>query len=180
MKEEAAMRLVLTSLALLGCAGTALAQERGSFALDAMTTPGRHFGAGYYVTDALSVRPSLGAGYTEQFGMTFDLGADARYELMARHRVSPYLAAGISFSRSPYLTSFDATGAVPDVSSSVTRYGAGVGLRARLGYGLSLVGEGRIMNSELGYVTGGGFYGQEVVRPGAHFEAAVGISYTLN
>ena len=52
-----------------------MAQERGSLTLDAMTTPGRHIGFAYYVTDRLSVRPSLGVGYSAQYGTEINLGA---------------------------------------------------------------------------------------------------------
>jgi hypothetical protein len=173
------VRLVATSVVLLGLSVSALAQEQGSFALDAMTTQGRHFGAGYYITDALSVRPSLGVGYADQYGMTFNLGADARYEFLTGSRVSPYLAAGISYVRSPYLVQYDSAASSLGSSSNVARYGAGLGIRTRLAYGLALVAEGRLMNSELGYVSGGRYYGQQAVRDGAHFEAAVGISYVL-
>ena len=53
----------------------------------------------------------------------------------------------------------------------------GAGFRARIKYGLSLVGEGRVMNSEL-FTTPGSPY--QAVQSGAHFEAAVGISYAFN
>ncbi|HVQ30529.1 MAG TPA: hypothetical protein VMV21_13150 [Vicinamibacteria bacterium] len=184
------MRVLATAVLLCGLAAPVLAQDQGSFALDAMTTPGRHFGAGYYLTNRFSLRPSLGFGYASDFGTTFNLGADLRFELMPGSRLSPYLAGGISYMRSPYLVadngnnfSAGAGGASfdPSASSNVTRYGAGIGLRTRLKYGLSLVGEGRLMNSEIrdGY-GGGGFYGQQVVQNGAHFEAAVGLSYVFN
>jgi hypothetical protein len=80
--------------------------------------------------------------------------------------------------RSPYLVQYDASGSLmPTAGSDVARYGAGVGLRTRIKYGLSVVGEGRVMNSELRDVPG--TYGQ-AVRNGAHFEAALGASYTFN
>ena len=183
------MRTLVTSLVLCGLAAPVLAQDQGSFALDAMTTPGRHFGAGYYLTDRFSLRPSLGFGYSSQFGTTFNLGADLRYELLPGSRLSPYLAGGISYMRSPYLVADNGTtsspgapggSAVPTTSSNVTRYGAGVGLRTRLKYGISLVGEGRLMNSAIRDGYSSGFYGQQVVESGAHFEAAIGLSYVFD
>ena len=45
------MRILAASVLLLGVAVPAAAQQQGAFALDAMTTSGRHFGAGYYFTD---------------------------------------------------------------------------------------------------------------------------------
>jgi hypothetical protein len=179
--KEDRVRLVVALIALLSVSASAMAQDAGSFALDAMTTPGRHFGAGYYVTSGLSIRPSLGLGYADQYGMTFNLGADARYELLTSSRVSPYLTAAINYVRSPYLVQYDAGGSSPaSTSSNLARYGAGLGIRTRLKYGLSLVAEGRVMNSELLYVPGNGPYGQQAVQNGAHFEAALGISYVLN
>jgi hypothetical protein len=177
----------VTLLVLSGLATPALAQDRGSFALDAMTTPGRHFGAGYYLTDRFSLRPSLGFGYSDQFGTTFNLGTDLRFELLPGSRFSPYLAGGINYMRSPYLVADNGSSTgmpgdtpLPTASSNVTRYGAGVGLRTRLKYGISLIGEGRLMNSAIRDGYGAGFYGQQVVEGGAHFEAAVGLSYVFN
>jgi hypothetical protein len=148
--------------------------------LDAMTTPGRHFGIGYYVTDRLSVRPSLGVAFSGQYGTTFNLGADTRFDLLPNSRVSPYLTAGFNFVRDPYLVAYDPTGSTPGGASSLARYGAGAGFRTRIKYGLSLVGEGRVMNSELRDAPGAVFSGQQAVQNGAHFEAAIGISYALN
>lgn len=172
------MRLLVASLALLGLSSGALAQDRGSLAFDLMTTPGRHVGFGYYITDGLSLRPSLGVGFSSEFGTEFNLGADLRFELLKSSRVSPYATAGFSYMRNPFLAQYDSTGALlPEAGSNVARYGAGVGLRARLKYHISMVGEGRVMNSELRDVAGG--YGQ-AVKNGAHFEAAVGVSYAFN
>ena len=186
------MRLFAASVVLVGLTAPVFAQDQGSVVLDAMTTPGRHFGVGYYFTDRLSIRPSLGIGYSGQYGTTFNLGADARYELLPTSRFSPYLTAGVSYVRDPYLVTYDPNsgvtpgqtpgqrpGQTPGYSSgqtsNVTRFGAGAGFRTRIKYGLSLVGEGRVMNSEL-FTTP---YYQTVLN-GAHFEAAVGISYAFN
>src|SRR5262245_10534090 len=121
------LRLAPTSLVLLCLASPVLAQDQGSFALDAMTTPGRHFGAGYYVTDGFSLRPSLGLGYAQDYGFTYNLGVDTRYEFLTANRVSPYVAAGISYLRSPYVVQYDASGGGFGTDSGIARYGAGVG-----------------------------------------------------
>jgi hypothetical protein len=173
------MRFFAPSLALLSLAAPVMAQEQGSFALDAMTTAGRHVGFGYYITDALSLRPSLGFGYSSQFGTEFNLGADLRYEFLRDRLITPYITAGFNYMRNPYLVEVDASGTpVSSTESNVARYGAGFGLRARLKYGLSLVGEGWVMNSSLQTLPG--YYGQQTVQNGAHFEAAVGISYLFH
>jgi hypothetical protein len=176
--QEVCVRLIAASIVLVSLSAPAIAQEQGSMVLDAMTTPGRHFGIGYYFTDRLSVRPSLGIAFSGQYGTTFNLGGDMRFDLLPGRRVSPYLTAGFNYVRDPYLVQYDPTGSSLGTLSNVARFGAGAGFRARIKYGLSLVGEGRIMNSELR--EGSGYRGQQSVQGGAHFEAAVGISYALN
>jgi hypothetical protein len=171
------LRRFATVLAFLALSASVTAQERGSVVLDAMTTPGRHFGVGYYITDGLSLRPSLGFGYSGQYGTTFNLGADVRWELRSGYRVSPYLTAGFNYLRSPYVVQYDSGGS-PTTDSNLARYGAGLGLRTRIKYGLSVVGEGRVMNSELRDASGG--YGQQSLRSGAHFEGILGLSYVFN
>ena len=54
----------------------------------------------------LSIRPSLGIGYSGQYGTTFNLGADARFDLMPTNRFSPYLTAGFNYIRDPYLVTY--------------------------------------------------------------------------
>jgi hypothetical protein len=175
------VRLFTTSLALLSLSAPALAQGRGSLALDAMTTPGRHFGVGYYITDALSVRPSLGAGYAAGYGAEINLGADLRYELMPGRRVTPYLTGSFNYLRSPALARLGSGGVpVADADPNFARYGGGLGVRTQLKPRLALVGEGRVMSSAFRDVTVGGFLGQQGLEPGAHFEAAVGLSYAFN
>jgi hypothetical protein len=175
------MRLSAATFGFLCLAAPALAQDKGSFALDAMTTAGRHFGLGYYLTDGFSIRPSLGVGYSDLYGMSYNLGADLRWELMPHSRVSPYATASFNYLRDPYLVPFDPSRAPqPSAESNVTRYGGGFGVRAQLKYKLSLVAEGVVMNSAFRESTVPGLGGVQTVEPGAHFEAAIGISYVLN
>lgn len=175
------MRLLGAVAVLAGLATPALAQSQGSFALDAMTTPGRHFGFGYYLTDGLSLRPSLGAGYADGYGMTFNLGTEVRWEALSDRRVSPYATASINYLRDPGLVQIDATGTpLLSADSNVLRYGAGLGVRGHIKYGLSAVVEGRVMNSALGTGSIPGYYGQQTVQDGAHFEAALGVSYVFH
>jgi hypothetical protein len=175
------MRLLGAVPVMLCLAAPAMAQSQGSFALDAMTTPGRHFGFGYYLTDGLSLRPSLGAGYASGYGMTFNLGTEVRWEMLLAHRVSPYVSASINYLRDPGLVQIDATGApLVSVDSNVLRYGAGLGLRGHINWGLSAVVEGRVMNSALDTSMGRGYQGLTTVQEGAHFEAALGLSYVFH
>ena len=167
------------SLALLCLAAPAMAQGKGSFALDAMTTPGRHFGVGYYLSDGLSLRPSLGASYSGAYGASFNLGTGLRWELLPGHRLSPYVTGGFNYSRNPSLVQYDSSGSLlTDASPNVARYGAGLGLRARLRSKLAFVAEGLVMNSALHDAAG--FSRLQTLQPGTHFEAAVGLSYSLN
>ena len=117
------MRALAAMAVVLGSALPAAAQQRGAFALDAMTTPGRHFGAGYYITEGLSLRPSLGFGWSGGYGTIFNLGADLRYEFLTANRFSPYLAGSYNYMRSPYLT--DSIGAVvSNDTSNISRWGS--------------------------------------------------------
>jgi len=178
---EVRVRFLAMSLALLSLSAPAMAQGRGSLFLDAMTTPGRHFGIGYYITDGLSVRPSLGAGYSAQYGTELNLGADLRWEPLPGRRVSPYVTASFNYLRSPALVQYDSSGSpLAAADPNVARYGGGLGLRTQLKYRLALVGEGRVMSSAFRDASGGGFYGQQGLQPGAHFEAALGLSYAFN
>jgi hypothetical protein len=173
------MRLVAGALLVLATASGAFAQDRGSVALDAMTTPGRHFGLGFYVTDRLSIRPSLGFGYSDGYGAVLNLGTDARFELLPQSRLNPYLTAGFNYQRNPNLVQYSSQGSLSTNDTDTTRYGAGAGIRTYLKYGISVVGEGRVMNSELVDMPGS-YVGAEAVKPGAHFEAAIGLSYVFH
>ena len=173
------MRLFAASLVLVGLSAPVMAQDRGTFALDAMTTPGRHFGFGYYITDALSIRPSLGFGYASGYGAMLNLGADMRYEVLQDRRVSPYLTASFNYLRDPSYVQYGSNGSLSS-DPNLARYGAGVGVRTRIVQRLSLVGEGRVMNAAFQEAPGSSFSGQESIQHGAHFEAAIGVSYFFN
>ena len=172
------MRVLAASVLFLGMALPAAAQQKGAFALDAMTTPGRHFGAGYYITDALSLRPSLGFGWSEGFGSIFNLGVDARYEFLTDRRLSPYLAGSYNYIRSPYLTD-SLVGVVTNDPSNVSRWGGGGGLRARLNDRFAVFADGRVMNSQVGQGPGTALGPQQLVDYGAHFEGALGLTFLL-
>lgn len=173
------MRTLAASVLFLGMALPASAQHRGSFALDAMTTPGRHFGAGYYLTDGLSLRPSLGFGWSEGYGSIFNLGVDARYEFPTGSRLSPYVAGSYNYMRSPYLTD-SIVGVVRNDPSNVARWGGGGGMRARINDRFSVFADARVMNSEVRNATGSFVGPQQVVEYGAHFEGALGVTFLLN
>jgi hypothetical protein len=173
------MRVLAASALVLGIALPAAAQQQGSFALDAMTTPGRHFGAGYYITNGLSVRPSLGFGWAGGTGTIFNVGVDTRYEFLSAHRISPYLAGSYNYMRSPYLTD-SVGGVIRNDPSNVARWGGGGGMRARINDRFSVFADGRVMNSEIRNAPGSVLAPQQVVDYGAHFEGALGLTFFLN
>jgi hypothetical protein len=176
------MRLAIASFAVLACAGPALAQQQGTVALDATTAYGRTFGAGFYVSDHLSLRPSLGFGYSGTQGTFFNLGSEVRWDFHNASRFTPYTAASFNYMRSPSVGSYDPSGfALLTDRSNVMRYGAGVGVRTRVSDRLSVIADGRMMNSAVRSVAVlGGLYPQRAVEDGLHFEGALGLSFLLN
>ncbi len=108
--------------------------EKGTIALDAMTTPGRHFGIGFYVTDHLSLRPSLGIGYSDYAGVF------ATYDGLY--------------------------------------YGAGLGVRRRVGDRLSFVLDGRYLHTA-NPVVGSSSFGQFRLDGQNQIVASLGLSFNL-
>jgi hypothetical protein len=175
------MRLAIASLAVLGLAAPVVAQQSGSVALDATTAYGRTFGAGFYVSDHVSLRPSLGFGYSGSEGAFFNLGSEVRWDFHNASRFTPYTAASFNYMRTPYLSGYDPSGmALLSDRASIARYGAGLGVRTRISDRLSVIADGRMMNSAVRDVTGAGtLYRQRAVDRGAHFEGALGLSFLL-
>lgn len=125
--------------------------QKGTISIDAMTTPGRHFGMGFYITDHLSLRPTLGLGYSDFSGMLVNVGADLRYDFTPDHDWSLY-ALGSVF----YQGGEDATYIGPpmpgartfqSVSSDGMYYGAGLGVRRRIGDRFSVMLDGRYLHT---------------------------------
>lgn len=177
------MRLAIASFAVLACAGSALAQDigQGSVTLDATTAYGRTFGAGFYVSDHLSLRPTLGFGYSGSEGAFFNVGSEVRWDFHNASRFTPYTAASFNYMRTPYVSSYDPSGlAVLSNRTNYMRYGGGVGVRTRISDRLSVIADGRMMNSEVHDVATGAFYRQRAVEDGLHFEGALGLSFLLN
>ena len=178
------MRLAIASFAVLACAGPVLAQDfgPGSVTLDATTAYGRTFGAGFYVSNHLSLRPSLGFGYSGTEGTFFNVGSEVRWDFHNQSRFTPYTAASFNYMRSPSVSSYLPSGLVLLTErSNVMRYGGGVGVRTRISDRLSVIADGRMMNSEVRSVAAvGAFTSQRAVEDGLHFEGALGLSFLLN
>jgi len=178
------MRLAIASFAVLVCAGPALAQDfgPGSVTLDATTAYGRTFGAGFYVSNHLSLRPTLGFGYSGTEGTFFNVGSEVRWDFHNQSRFTPYTAASFNYMRSPSVNSYLPSGmAILSERSNVMRYGGGVGVRTRISDRLSVIADGRMMNSEVRDVVAvGAFAPRRAVEDGLHFEGALGLSFLLN
>jgi hypothetical protein len=178
------MRLAIASFAVLACAGPALAQEfgPGSVTVDATTAYGRTFGAGFYVSNHLSLRPSLTGGHNAIDGTYFNLGSEVRWDFPNQSRFTPYTAASFNYMRSPSVSSYLPSGlALLSERSDVMRYGGGVGVRTRINDRLSVIADGRMMNSAIRDVSAVGAFGtQRAVEDGLHFEGALGLSFLLN
>ena len=157
----------------------AFAKHRGTIALDAMTTPGRHFGIGYYVSDHLSVRPSLGLGYSGQTGMFVDAGADLRFELQPENTWTLY-TTGTAYYRSGR-TALNGPAGAQAISADQqgAHYGAGAGLRRRVNDRLMLFLDGRYVRAARASVGTQSSFGQFRIDPQNQMIASLGLSFAL-
>jgi len=174
------MRRALLSLVLMGLSSPVFAQQRGTIALDAMTTPGRHFGIGYYVTDHLSLRPSLGIGYSDYAGVFVTAGADLRYELSPERNWTVY-AAGSVLYRGGQNASYAAAETRPRTAYTNydgMYYGAGLGVQRRVNDRLSFLLDGRYLHTASGVVSSSSF-GQFRLDAQNQIVASLGLSFNL-
>jgi hypothetical protein len=141
-------------LVVLGASRPALAQSsQGAFGVDAMIAPSTRLGLAYYVTDGLSLRPWLGLGYSDQSGFFANVGAQLRYELASGWTLSPYLSASAQYTHSDAASLVEPQGAAGGrtggsqvvYQANGGQFGAGAGLRYRVGNDLSLFAEGRVL-----------------------------------
>lgn len=176
------MRRSLLSLLVLGLSTPAFAQ----ISLDAMTTPGRHFGMGFYVTDHLSLRPSLGLGYSDYSGVVVNAGADVRYDFSPDRDWSLYATGSLFYQGGPdrsYAsgTSRPRTG-YADYTSYASYdglyYGAGVGVRRRVGERLAFMLDGRYLHTATSSVSSSSL-GQFRIDGQNQVVASLGLSFYL-
>ncbi len=183
------MRRSVLMLLSLAMSAPAFAQQ-GTIALDAMTTPGRHFGMGFYVTDHLSLRPSLGIGYSDYSGVFVNAGADVRYDFSPDRDWSLYATGSVFYEGGQDVNyasgtpSRPRTGS-PDYASSTSYtsydgmyYGAGVGVRRRVGERLAFMLDGRYLHTATNSVTGSSF-GAIRIDGQNQVVAALGLSFYL-
>jgi hypothetical protein len=184
-------RFGLVVLAVLA-SSSAFAQQGtispGTIALDAMTTPGRHFGLGFYVTEHLSLRPSLGIGYSNYTGTFVNAGADLRYEFTPDHDWSAYATASGYYQSggavySPAVANPGAPGgSAPAVVTDQGnfQYGGGVGVRRRINDKISAMVDCRYLHaSDLRYATSSSF-GQFHLDGQNQILASLGVSIYLH
>jgi hypothetical protein len=178
------MRRTLAILGLaLATAAPALAQSAaGRFGLDAMVAPTTSLGAAYYFTDGLSLRPWLGLGYSDYAGFYGNVGAQVRYELAARSRLSPYVSATAQFSHygSSGVTTVPRGGSVTGqqmvMANNLGQFGSGFGARYRISDSLAAFGEGRVMYTTSPTGTTGG-WATATVNDHTRVDAVIGLTY---
>jgi hypothetical protein len=176
----------LVILAVLA-SSSAFAQQQGTIALDAMTTPGRHFGLGFYVTDHLSLRPSLGIGYSNYSGTFVNAGADLRYEITPDHDWSVYATASGYYQSGGAVYSPSVAGYPGGNGSSAAvvtdqgnfQYGGGVGVRRRIHERFAAMLDCRYLHaSDLRYATSSSL-GQFHLDGQNQILASLGVSFNL-
>ena len=203
------MRRPLALLCLAAAvASPVLAQgNRGSCGLDAMLAPTAGLGFAYYVADGLSLRPSVGLGYSGYNGVFANAGAQLRWEIIADSRWSPYVSASALYSHNgvalattsptgttgkanpgsrsqPY--SVQSTIAQPNpgsvyqpysVQSNTGQFGIGAGLRRSLSRSLALFAEGRLVYTTYPMGTTSTGWPTTQVNDNSRAEAVLGLTY---
>ena len=186
-------RLPLLAL-MLALGSTARAQEgepasppppphepftQGTFTLDAMTTPGRHMGFGFYLSNRVSIRPMLGLGYSDLGGTFYNVGADLRVETTPANNWSFYAVATGSYSGGQ--DAANRRGRNVYAQADGGQYGAGVGVRRRVHDWLMLVLDTRYLRwSGASLSTQPSSFGQVRIDDSSQFVASLGLSFALN
>ncbi len=176
------------TLAILGLAtataGPALAQSnRGAFGLDAMVAPTTGLGFAYYVTEGLSLRPWLGAGYSGYSGFYANLGAQLRFEPVPARILSPYVSATAQYSHygngetAPIVATGSSDYRTLALQGDLGQLGAGAGLRYRLSDSLALFGEGRITYTTSPIGSLGSGWSTVGINDRTRAEAILGLTY---
>jgi hypothetical protein len=158
--------------------------QKGTISIDAMTTPGRHFGMGFYVTDHLSLRPTIGLGYSDFSGMMVNVGADLRYDFSPDRDWSLYAMGSAYYEggNDPVYSSRPPTGSGYQDYTSVSSYdgfyyGAGLGVRRRVGDRFAVMLDGRYLHTA-NSVSGSSF-GLYAIDGQNSVVASLGLSFYL-
>jgi hypothetical protein len=161
--------------------------QKGTVAVNLMSAPG-HFGVGFYVTDHLSLMPVLGIGYSDFSGVTYNAGADLRYDFSPDRDWSFY-ALGSAFYQGgqdgTYYSTPRATGRGAGAPVGYTSgggydgfyYGAGLGVRRRVTDRLAFMLDGRYLHTATTQV--GSSFGQIRIDGQNSVVASLGLSFYL-
>jgi hypothetical protein len=156
--------------------------QKGTISIDATTTPGRHFGMGFYVTNHLSIRPTLGIGYSDFTGVTVNVGTDLRYDFTPDRDWSLY-AMGSVFYQGGNAADPTRSG-YPGYPAYVTGsgydglyYGAGLGMRRRITDRFAVTIDGRYLHTA--NTVSGSSFGQYNIDGQNSVVAALGVSFYL-
>lgn len=175
---------VSSPLAMVASASPAPAPQKGRWVIDLLAAPDAGgLALGYYITDHLSFRPSLGFGHSSITGTFYTIGGSVRYDLGPQRRLVPYLqgqAAYVHNQGVPVDPADPSQGL--DVYTHGARFGFGAGLRYRLNRRFALFSEARLTHS----TTPDAFYssfndwGRFRLSDHDHFEIGLGLTITLN
>jgi hypothetical protein len=176
------------SFFFLGVSTTVFAQgsggQKGTISLDAMTTPGRHFGMGFHITDHLSLRPTLGLGYSDFSGVFVNAGTDLRYDFSPDRDWSLYALGSVFYqggqdaSNSPTRPGQGYNGYSSYASYDGVYYGAGLGVRRRVGERLAFMLDGRYLHTAASQTSSSSF-GQFRIDGQDSIVASLGLSFYL-
>jgi hypothetical protein len=154
--------------------------QKGTISIDAMTTPGRHFGMGFYVTNHLSIRPTLGIGYSDFTGVTMNVGTDLRYDFTPDRDWSVYAMGSVFYQGgqdAAYVTRPGYPGSTIASGYDGLYYGAGVGVRRRIRDRFAVMLDGRYLHTA--NTVSGSSFGQYNIDGQNSVVAALGVSFYL-
>lgn len=156
---------------------------QGTFTLDAMTTPGRHMGFGFYLTNRISIRPMLGLGTTPYGDTYFNAGADLRIETMPTNTWSFYGVATGTYRSGQNVAYGGRRGQDLYAQQEGGQYGAGVGVRRRFHDRLMVVLDTRYLragSANLSTTALPSSFGQMRIDNRNQVVASLGLSFALN
>jgi hypothetical protein len=144
-------RTVLIAIAALAAAGSVYAQQEprdpgrgGKVGVDVVAAPALGFGVPIRLTRNLTLRTTVGFGSAATGAAAWSLGSDLRYTLRPDADWSAYLSGQASYLHAPALAGYRSTapgGDTTGYAGSGGLFGAGLGLRRRLGSQTSVYGE---------------------------------------
>jgi len=157
--------------------------QKGTISIDAATTPGRHFGMGFYVTNHLSIRPTIGIGYSDFSGVMVNVGTDLRYDFSPDRDWSLYAMTSVFYESGQDAVYASRPGYAPGspgysaTSYDGLYYGAGLGMRRRITDRFAVTIDGRYLHTA--NTVSGSSFGQYNIDGQNSVVAALGVSFYL-